>query len=73
MKAHVFEGLVAGSLTLFGMVTLGTGWMSTTACLPVGWLVLGPIILLFVPALAIVTAISRKLGVRIEVEDTKHD
>jgi len=70
MKAHVFEGLVAGSITLFGVISLGTGWMGANACLPVGWLVLGPIILLFVPALAIVTAISRKIGVQIEVTET---
>lgn len=70
MKGHIAEGLVAAAAAGFGALTMGTAWMGTSVCLPVGWVIVGPITLLFVPALAIVTAISRRLGVQIEVTES---
>ena len=70
MKGHIIEGAIAGAVTVFGALTMGAAWLNTPVCMPVGWVVVGPLALLFVPALAIVTAISRRLGVQIEVSNT---
>jgi len=70
LKTSLIEGVIAAGTALVGALTLGTSWLGTSVCIPLGWVVIGPVVLLFVPALAIVTAISRRLGVRIEVEST---
>lgn len=69
-KHAVAEGVIAAGAATVGFLTMGTGWLGAPVCMPVGWVVLGPLALLFVPALAIVTAISRRLGVKIEVSNT---
>jgi len=65
------EGAIAAGAAGVGFLTMGTGWLGTSVCMPLGWVVLGPLALLFVPALAIVTAISRRLGVKIEISKTE--
>ena len=66
-------GLVAAAVSAGGLavtvLTVGTEWLSATVAVPVGWLVIGPLVLLFTPALAIVTAISRRLGLKIDVKN----
>lgn len=64
------EAVVSGGAIVAGILLWGHAWTGQTVAVPVGWLLVGAIALLFVPALAIVTAISRRLGVQIEVKDT---
>lgn len=61
---------VAAMLAVAASSTWGTGWMAQPVEIPVGWLVVGALVLTFVPTLSLIAVVQRKLGVSVEVEDT---
>lgn len=65
----VAGGMAAALLALAASSTWGTGWMAQPIEIPVGWLVVGALVLTFVPTLSLVAVVQRRLGVSVEIED----
>ena len=62
--------LASGTLAAAATSRWGAAWMSQSVQVPVGWLVVGALVLTFVPTLSLIAVVQRKLGVEVEVTDT---
>lgn len=71
MKHPVTLSMGLSGVSLYSAVAFwGTNWAGQMVQVPIGWLVLGSLVLTFFPALALITAIQRRLGVTVEVDTT---
>ena len=68
MNFLAFGTIAAAVLTAAASSTWGTGWMAQPVEIPVGWLVVGSLVLTFVPTLSLIAVVQRKLGVSVEVD-----
>lgn len=60
---------IASILSFYGFLSMGAAWMNQPVTVPVGWLLIGALVLTFVPTLSLVAVVQRRLGVNVEIED----
>lgn len=64
---------IAALLSFLGAASMGTGWMAQPVEVPVGWLLIGALVLTFVPTLSLVAVVQQKLGVPVATNERRRN